>query len=96
MSKLKRTVIQAPSTGTPTASYEAATTPLVPVALAGFDQLPDSALVRKPIVSALFGIHPATVWRHVQAKTFPAPLKVGHATVWRVGDLRAKLAQVGA
>lgn len=96
MPNAKRTMIGSPTTPASSASHESAIVAPIPKALASFDQLPDSALVRRPVVSALFGVHPATIWRHVQAGTFPAPVKVGHATAWRVSDLRAKLAQVGA
>ena len=36
-------------------------------ALRDFDQLPDSAMVRLPIVKALLGVSGATVWRLVKA-----------------------------
>lgn len=34
----------------------------IPEALKHFDSLPDSANVRRPVVSALLGCSPATVW----------------------------------
>ncbi len=62
----------------------------IPAALARFDRLPDSAHVRLPVVAALNGIGPATVWRWVKAGRLPAPVKLGpNTTAWRVGDLRA-------
>lgn len=64
----------------------------IPAALANFDKLPDSAHVRLPIVAALRGTSPATVWRHVKAGLIPQPVKLGpNTTAWRVGDLRASL-----
>ena len=67
----------------------------IPAALANFDSLPDSAHVRLPIVAALRGSSPATVWRHVKAGLLPAPVKLGpNTTAWRVGDLR-RLADAG-
>jgi predicted DNA-binding transcriptional regulator AlpA len=61
----------------------------IPAALAQFDQLPDSAHVRLPVVAALHGVGPATVWRWVKAGRLPAPVKLGpNVTAWRVGALR--------
>lgn len=61
----------------------------IPAALAHYDQLPDSAHVRLPVVAALHGIGPATVWRWVRSGRLPAPKKIGpNVTAWRVGDLR--------
>jgi predicted DNA-binding transcriptional regulator AlpA len=63
--------------------------PEIPAALAQFDQLPDSAHVRLPVVAGLRGVSAATVWRHVKAGLLPAPVKLGpNTTAWRVGDLR--------
>lgn len=64
----------------------------LPVALAQFDNLPDSANVRLPVVAALNSISAPTVWRWVKAGRLPAPIKLGpNTTVWRVGDLRQNL-----
>ena len=61
----------------------------IPAALANFDALPDSAHVRLPIVAALNGIGPATVWRWVKAGRLPQPHKLGpNTTAWKVGELR--------
>jgi prophage regulatory protein len=61
----------------------------VPTALAQFDAFPDSAHVRLPVVAALNGVSPATVWRWVRAGRLPSPVKLGpNTTAWRVGDLR--------
>jgi len=63
-------------------------------ALANFDRMPDSAYVRLPVVAALNGIGPATVWRWVKLKRLPAPYKLGpNTTAWRVGDLRRSMAE---
>ena len=68
--------------------------PAVAHALANFDNLPQSAYVRLPIVAALHGIGPATVWRWVKAGRLCAPKKIGpNVTAWNVGELRAHLAQ---
>ncbi len=61
-----------------------------PIALTDFDQLPDSAYVRLPVVCGLFACHEATVWRRVKDGSLPAPAHLGpRITAWRVGDLRA-------
>ncbi|PTU32402.1 helix-turn-helix transcriptional regulator [Stenotrophobium rhamnosiphilum] len=55
-----------------------------------FDQLPDSAYVRQPVVQALFGISHATVWRWCNSGHLPKPIKPGpRVTAWNVGALRA-------
>lgn len=66
-------------------------------ALIQFDQLPNSANVRLPVVMALYGISPATVWRNVKSGNIPKPNKLTtRTTVWNVGDLRAALNAKGA
>jgi prophage regulatory protein len=83
--KPKATIAKMPQAPEP----QAATTPTIPSALAQFDALPDSAYVRLPVVAALHGVGPATVWRWVKAGRLPAPLKLGpNVTAWRVGSLR--------
>jgi predicted DNA-binding transcriptional regulator AlpA len=57
-------------------------------ALRAFDELPASAHVRLPVVAALFGISPATVWRWVHGGTLPQPHRINGVTVWNVGALR--------
>ena len=65
----------------------------IPAALENFDQLPDSAHVRQPVVQALYGCSAATVWRMVSKGTMPAPRKLSErVTAWNVGDLRKALA----
>jgi predicted DNA-binding transcriptional regulator AlpA len=61
----------------------------IPAALAQFDNLPDSAHVRLPIVAALNGISDPTVWRWVKSGRLPQPVKLGpNTTAWQVGSLR--------
>ena len=65
---------------------------VIPDALKNFDSLPNSAHVRLPVVAALFGSSPATVWRRVKAKTLPAPRKLSErVSAWNVGQLRSAL-----
>ncbi len=61
--------------------------------LSRFDQLPESAHVRLPVVTALFGVSPATVWRWSGAGHLPAPVRIGGVTLWNVGMLRSRLQQ---
>lgn len=60
----------------------------IPDALRHFDELPDSASVRQPVVVALFGFSPATLWRRVKSGKIPAPKKDGAISAWNVGELR--------
>lgn len=60
-----------------------------------FDQLPDCAFVRQPVVEILFACSAATVWRRVADRRIPKPRKLSHrVTVWNVGQLRAALASI--
>lgn len=69
----------------------------IDAALKNFDQLPSSANVRLPIVMALYGISPATVWRNVKNGNIPKPYKLTtRTTVWNVGELRVALNVKGA
>ena len=64
-----------------------------PIASAQFDQYPDCAYVRQPVVLALFGFSQATLWRRVKNSQLPAPKKIGGGRIsaWNVGQLRACL-----
>lgn len=69
----------------------------VPDALTNFPLLPDDAHVRLPVVCGLFACSPATAWRRAKAGIIPAPVKLSdRVTAWRVGDLRAALAELRA
>jgi predicted DNA-binding transcriptional regulator AlpA len=64
----------------------------IPDALRHFDQLPDSAHVRQPVVEALFGYSASTVWRRVRDGLLPKPERLGPRTsAWNVGKLRRAL-----
>lgn len=57
--------------------------------LAQFDSLPDSAKVDVKIVAMVKGVSVATVWRMVERKQIPAPVREGkRCTRWRVSDVR--------
>lgn len=64
-------------------------------ALAQFNQLPDSAFVRLPVVIRLFSCSRATLWRWVKNGQAPAPKKLSaKITAWNVGALRQKLNEI--
>lgn len=66
----------------------------IPEALASFDQLPEAANVRLPIVMRLYGISSASVWRGVKSGIIPKPRKLTpRTTAWLVRDLREALAK---
>ena len=60
-------------------------------ALRDFDQLPNSAQVRLPVVKALLGISSATAWRLVKAKKLYAHKLTERTTTFNVGELRLLL-----
>jgi predicted DNA-binding transcriptional regulator AlpA len=61
-------------------------------ALETFPILPDEALIDIRVVCALRGRSRASNWRDVERGRLAPPVKVGHSTRWRVGDVRAALA----
>ena len=64
----------------------------IPSALQYFDQLPDSANVRQPIVETLFACSSSTLWRRVKDGRIPKPRKLSdRVTAWQVGELRLAL-----
>lgn len=66
-------------------------------ALSNFDNLPDSAFIRQPVLVALGFGSPATIWRKVKKSEFPAPVKVSaRRTAWQVGAIRQYLADLAA
>ena len=48
----------------------------IPDALANFDQLPDSAYIRLPVMIGLFGVSAASIWRGVKNQSIPKPIKL--------------------
>lgn len=66
-------------------------------ALAQFDELPDSAFVRQPVVLGLFACSQATLWRWVKNSLVPAPKRIGNrVSAWQVGELRQALRKIAA
>jgi len=65
----------------------------IPDALANFDQLPDSAYIRLPVMIGLFGISAASIWRGVKNQSIPNPVKLTErTTAWNVRLVREALA----
>lgn len=67
-------------------------------ALRQFDQLPDSAFVRMPVVTALQGsVPPQTIYRWIKEGRHPAPVKLGaQMSAWTVGSLRRHFAEIAS
>jgi predicted DNA-binding transcriptional regulator AlpA len=59
--------------------------------------VPNVAFLRQPqVVGAIFPGGPSSLWRHIKAKTFPAPVKISERiTAWRREDLVAWLERQG-
>lgn len=70
----------------------------IPPAPTDLGGLADEAYIRLPAVRAIYGgVSGATIWRWVASRTIPTPIKLSpRVTVWRVGDIRADLAQRAA
>lgn len=65
----------------------------IPEALAHFDQLPDSAYIRLPVMRGLYGISSASIWRGVKSGLICKPVKISErCTAWSVRLVRADLA----
>jgi predicted DNA-binding transcriptional regulator AlpA len=65
----------------------------IPEGLKNFDQLPDSAYIRLPVLRGLYGISAASCWRGVKKGSIPTPVKLSErCTCWNVGQVRAALA----
>jgi predicted DNA-binding transcriptional regulator AlpA len=68
-------------------------TQAIPTALSQFDQMPNSAFIRLPVVMSLYGVSAATIWRGVKNLTIPKPVKLTErCTAWNVGLIRESLA----
>lgn len=66
--------------------------------VAGFERLPDDALVPDRVPAAIFGCSRNTVWRRAKAGgIWPRPIKVSEQqTRFRVGDIRKALQALSA
>lgn len=55
--------------------------------------LPPEAMLRLPEVITLVGLSRASIYSRASQRTFPSPIKLtAHASGWRLGDVRAWLA----
>lgn len=45
--------------------------------------LPQDGLLRARQIAQLFNIDPATLYRWIQRGDFPAPVRIGRASMWR-------------
>ena len=61
-----------------------------------FDTLPDSAIVRLPVVKSLFSFSSPTVWRWSKSGQLPKPVRIAGITGWQVGALRKTLKEITA
>jgi predicted DNA-binding transcriptional regulator AlpA len=67
---------------------------IIPEALANFDQLPNSAYIRLPVMTGLFGVSAASIWRGVKNQSIPKPVKLTErTTAWSVRLVRQALAE---
>ena len=56
--------------------------------------LPETGFLRQPQVLAFVPISKSTLWRRIQARTFPEPVKLSErVTAWRAEDIRHWIAQ---
>ena len=68
------------------------TTQALPPEFLNFDQLPDAAFVRLPVVRLLFGCSTSAVWRNSKSGHIPRPRKISeNISGWNVGELRQAL-----
>lgn len=59
-------------------------------------RLPETGFLRQPQVLSLVPFSKSTLWRRIQAKTFPHPVKLSERiTVWRAEDIRRWIAEQG-
>ncbi|CAM5779268.1 helix-turn-helix transcriptional regulator [Rhizobacter fulvus] len=71
-----------------------ATTMVAPLPSRPAPALPETGFLRQPQVLAFVPISKSTLWRRIQARTFPEPLKLSaRITVWKAEDIRRWIAQ---
>lgn len=60
-------------------------------------RLPETGFLRQQQVLVFVPISRSTLWRRVQAGTFPGPIKLSaRVTAWRAEDVRQWIAEQGA
>ena len=81
---------RAAATAAPSMSAAAPAAPTAPL------KLPETGFLRQPQVLAFVPISKSTLWRRIQARTFPEPVKLSErVTVWRAEDIRRWIAEQG-
>lgn len=74
------------------ATFSAAPTP--PAMAVSAPTIPETGFLRQRQVLVFVPISKSTLWRRIQARTFPAPVKLSErVTVWRAEDIRHWIAQ---
>ena len=59
-------------------------------------RLPETGFLRQPQVLVFVPISRSTLWRRIQAGTFPGPVKLSACvTAWRAEDVRRWIAEQG-
>ena len=56
--------------------------------------LPDTGYIRLPTVLQIIPVSRSTWWEGVRTGRFPAPVKIGGVTAWRVEDIHALIARI--
>ena len=88
MPKIRSRVSAATATSNPLSI-----TPVMPTAIL---TLPETGFLRQRQVLAFVPISKSTLWRRIQARTFPDPVKLSErVTVWRAEDIRRWIGQQG-
>jgi prophage regulatory protein len=76
-------------------THAEAATAATPASLAA-PALPRTGFLRQPQVLQLVPISKSTLWRRIEAKTFPKPVKLSvRVTAWRAEDVYSWIAQQG-
>ena len=58
--------------------------------------LPETGFLRQPQVLVFVPISKSTLWRRIQARSFPQPMKLSaRVTVWRAEDIRRWIFEQG-
>lgn len=58
--------------------------------------LPETGFLRQPQVLVFVPISKSTLWRRIQARSFPEPVKLSaRVTVWRAEDIRRWIVEQG-
>lgn len=85
--------IQSNVAATAATSHSILTTSITP---GSTPTLPETGFLRQSQVLTFVPISKSTLWRRIQARTFPEPVKLSErVTAWRAEDIRQWIAQQG-